>query len=104
MNEIIHCLFPSNLPSDQSHTFRRGGVSGSRQSSDDWRRSRGDDDDNEQSEDSPTTANGSTSWTSRSGQARRGGSTSSMEQRTKSSEKWSVSDDRPGELKCRSHL
>ena len=51
MNEIIHCFFPSNLPSDQSHTFRRGGVSGSRQSSDDWRRSRGDDDDNEQSED-----------------------------------------------------
>lgn len=91
---------------DQSHTFRRGGggaAGSSRQSSDGWRRSRGDDDENEQSEESPTGANGSTSWTSRSGQTRRGGS-SSMEQRTKSGEKWTHNDERSGRATGEPHV
>ncbi|CAF3653802.1 unnamed protein product [Adineta steineri] len=88
---------------DQSQTFRRGGGGGgggpgssTRQTADGWRRSRGDDDDsNEQNEDSPTTANGSTSWASRGGSSKRG-SSSSMDLRTKSNEKWNSNDDRPG--------
>jgi len=80
------------LSRDQPQTFRRGGM---RQTSEGWRRSRGDDDDNnEQSEDSSTPVNGSTSWTSRGGSARRGGG--SMEQRTKSNDKWNYNDDRSG--------
>jgi hypothetical protein len=82
---------------DQSQTFRRGGGGNTRQPSEGWRRSRGDDDDNnEENEDSPTPVNGSASWTSRGGQTRRGGSSGSIEQRTKSNDKWSYSDDRPG--------
>ncbi|CAF3691301.1 unnamed protein product [Rotaria sordida] len=79
---------------EQSQTFRRGT---SRQTSDGWRRSRGDDVDdnnNQQNEDSSTPINSSTSWTSRGGQTRRGGG--SMEQRTKSNEKWNSNDDRSG--------
>jgi hypothetical protein len=89
------------LSRDQSQTYRRGGGGGGgRQTSDGWRRSRGDDDDNEQSEDSPTPVNGSASWTSRGGQTRRvGGNSGSMEQRTKSNEKWNYNDDRPGIIK-----
>ncbi len=81
-----------DLSRDQPQTFRRGTA---RQTSEGWRRSRGDEDDNhEQNDDSPTSANGSTSWTSRGGQTRRGGG--SMEQRTKSNDKWNYNDDRPG--------
>ncbi|CAF4504864.1 unnamed protein product [Rotaria sp. Silwood1] len=77
---------------EQSQTFRRGST---RQTSDGWRRSRGDDDDsNQQSEDSSTPINSSNSWTSRGGQIRRGGG--SMEQRTKSNDKWNSNDDRSG--------
>jgi hypothetical protein len=80
------------LSRDQPQTFRRGTT---RQASEGWRRSRGDDDDNEQGEESPTQVNGSASWTSRGGQTRRGSSNSgSMEQRTKSNEKWNYNDDR----------
>ncbi|CAF1566550.1 unnamed protein product [Adineta ricciae] len=84
---------------DRDQSFRRG--SATRQTSDGWRRSRGDEDDdrnNDQNEDPPTgSGNGSTSWTSRGGgQTRRGGGSGSMEHRTKSNEKWSHSDDRPG--------
>jgi hypothetical protein len=82
------------LSRDQPQTFRRGGM---RQTSEGWRRSRGDDDDNnEQGEDSPTPVNGSASWTTRGGQTRRGNSNGSMEQRTKSNDKWSYNDDRSG--------
>jgi hypothetical protein len=79
---------------DQPQTFRRGTA---RQTSDGWRRSRGDDDDNnEQGEDSPIPVNGSSSWTSRNGPAKRVNSNGSMEQRTKSNDKWNYNDDRSG--------
>lgn len=82
--------------SEQSQPFRRGG--GPRQTSEGWRRSQGNDDENnEQNEDSSTQPNGSSSWTSRGGQARRGGGT--IENRTKSNDKWSHNDDRPGTYK-----
>lgn len=88
---IVYC-------SEQPQSFRRGG--GTRQTSDAWRRSRGDEDENQdQNEDSTTPANGSSSWTSRGGQTRRGGGAAgSMENRTKSNEKWSHTDDRPGTI------
>mgnify|MGYP007031379436 CR=1 FL=1 len=84
--------------SEQSQSsFRRG--SGTRQTSETsetWRRSRGEDDENTEQNDEPTTpSNGSASWTSRGGQTRRGGG-SSLEQRTKSSDKWNTNEDRPG--------
>lgn len=88
--------FRACMSRDQPQTFRRGAG---RQTSDGWRRSRGDDDDNnnnEQAEDSSAPVNGSSSWTSRSGLSRRGASNGSMEQRTKSSDKWTHSDDRTG--------
>lgn len=91
--DFVFLLFVS----DQSQTFRRGAG---RQTSDGWRRSRGDDDDNangEQSEDPSTPANGSSSWTSsRNGLARRVNSNGSMDQRTKSNDKWSHNDERSG--------
>ncbi|CAF0949761.1 unnamed protein product [Rotaria sordida] len=80
---------------EQSQSFRRGG--GPRQTSEAWRRSRGDDEENhDQSEDLSPSTNTSTSWTSRSGQTRRGGGGGSIEHRTKSNDKWSHTDDRPG--------
>jgi hypothetical protein len=89
---MIYGIF--NLSRDQAQPYRRGTT---RQTSDGWRRSRGDDDDNnDQGDDSSTPVNGSSSWTSRSGPARRGGSNGSMEQRTKSNDKWSYNDDRSG--------
>ncbi|CAM4806474.1 unnamed protein product [Rotaria magnacalcarata] len=92
---------------EQPQSFRRGGT---RQTSDAWRRSRGDEDENhDQNEDPSTSANGSaSSWTYRGGQTRRGGSATgtgggggsgggaSMENRTKSNDKWSHTDDRSG--------
>jgi len=83
--------------SEQSQSsFRRG--SGTRQTSETWRRSRGEDDENTEQNDEPTTpSNGSASWTSRGGQTRRGGG-SSLEQRTKSSDKWNTNEDRPGKF------
>lgn len=81
---------------DQPQTFRRGAG---RQTSDGWRRSRGDDDDNnDQGEEPSTSVNGSSSWTSRSGLPRRGASNGSMEQRNKSNEKWTHTDDRTGKF------
>lgn len=80
---------------EQSQPFRRGG--GARQPSEGWRRSRGDDDENnEQNEDSSTPPSTSHSWTARGGASRRGGGAGSLEQRTKSNEKWSYNDDRSG--------
>ncbi|CAM4908108.1 unnamed protein product [Rotaria socialis] len=91
---------------EQPQSFRRGGT---RQTSDAWRRSRGDEDENhDQNEDPSTSTNGSaSSWASRGGQTRRGGSSTgtggggsggaaSMENRTKSNDKWSHTDDRSG--------
>ncbi|CAF4255406.1 unnamed protein product [Rotaria socialis] len=84
---------------EQSQTFRRGGGISTRQTSEVWRRSRGDDDENNQQyEDTSTTVNGSSSWTARGGQTKRGGGSGSMEQRTKSNEKWNSNDDRPSQL------
>jgi hypothetical protein len=97
-------LISFSYSSESSQPFRRagGGVGpggGTRQTSEGWRRSRGDDDDaNEQNDDVPP-VNGSTTSSLRSGPSRRGGSTNvsgSMEQRTKSNEKWNRNDDRPG--------
>ncbi|CAF1014462.1 unnamed protein product [Rotaria sp. Silwood1] len=82
---------------EQPPSFRRGG--GTRQTSEAWRRSRGDEDENhDQSEDLSPSTNASTSWASRGGQTRRGGGGGggSMEHRTKSNDKWSHTDDRPG--------
>jgi hypothetical protein len=88
----------SIISSEQPSSFRRGG--GARQPSEGWRRTRGDDDENnEQNEDSSTPPNGSSSWASRGGQARRGGGSGLMDQRTKSSDKWTANDDRPGRYK-----
>ena len=79
---------------DQSQTFRRGNT---RQTSEGWRRSRGDYDDNHlQNEDSSTSVNSSASWTFRGELTRRGGNSGSMEQRTKSNDKWNHYDDRSG--------
>ena len=83
---------------DQPQTFRRGGST--RHSSDGWRRSRGDDDENgnEQTQEPSSTANGSSAWNSRGGQTKRGAA-ASMEQRTKSNDKWNHGDDRSGRLR-----
>jgi hypothetical protein len=83
--------------SEQSQSFRRGaGAGGTRQTSEAWRRSRGDEDEtNDQNED-PTPATGSASWTSRGSATRRGGGAGPIENRTKSNEKWTNNDDRPG--------
>ncbi|CAF1917971.1 unnamed protein product [Rotaria magnacalcarata] len=86
---------------EQSQTFRRGGGISTQQTSEVWRRSRGDDDENnQQCEDTSTTVNASSSWTARGGQTKRGGGggSGSMEQRTKSNEKWNSNDDRPSQL------
>jgi len=81
---------------EQSQPFRRGGGGGgTRQTGEVWRRTRGDDDDNTNDQnDESNTANGP-SWNSRSGTNNRPGG-SSIEHRTKSSDKWSHKDDRPG--------
>lgn len=65
----------------------RSGRGGSRQTSDDWRRtSRGDDDEKkDQSEDPSRTLHHSASWAPRSGQSRH--ASGSIDHRTKSSEK-----------------
>jgi hypothetical protein len=84
--------------SEPSQSFRRGGG-GPRQTSDGWRRRDDEDENNDQNEDSSTPANSSTSWTSRGGQTRRGGIGAGggpLENRTKSNEKWTNNDDRPG--------
>lgn len=89
-----------NTSREQSQTFRRGGGGMStRQTSEVWRRSRGDDDENNQQGEDSSPVNGSTSWTSRGGQSRRGAGNGSMEQRTKSNEKWASNDDRSGIIK-----
>lgn len=91
--QYIHDEFIFREP---SQPFRRGGG-GARQPLEGWRRSRGDDEENnDQNEDSSTPPSTSHSWTSRGGINRRGAGAGSLEQRTKSNEKWTYNDDRSG--------